>query len=167
MDTGNPYQSPQSPVGVSPDPAQASKQLRIARNIRAICVLYVVFGSTYSLGGFIVLLTAKGQYSSVIAACLILAFGLTVAISAVGVLQKNTLAVPLCQIVSAFFLLAFPVGTFLGGYFLLNVRKVIKKQGRATPCPFCGFVNSADTRICPRCQTRLLTGGGTTTCPDA
>ena len=38
-------------------------------------------------------------------------------ISALGVLWKKAWGIPVCAIISAFYLFGFPIGTILGGYF--------------------------------------------------
>jgi len=34
-------------------------------------------------------------------------------------------------------------------------RKLRNEYGATAPCPHCGRINSASTRICPRCENRL------------
>ena len=118
----NPYQSPNDATTVSvtasPEPS------RVARNIRAICILYVVFGVIAILAGISMLSDPKGTEVSPGVAWAVILGGIIGVISAIGVLRKTTWGIPVCQIVSAVYLLGFPVGTILGGYFLLNIGKV-------------------------------------------
>ena len=120
MSTINPYQSPSAPTAT---PERSPQQKRIARNIRAICILYIVFGSIAVLGGFGMFFDDTGDIPKY-AACLVFLLGLCGIISAVGVLRRKTWGIPICQVVSGVYLLSFPIGTILGAYFLLNIRKV-------------------------------------------
>lgn len=129
----NPYESPREP-GIT-EAAISPKDAKIARNIRAICFLYIVFGGLGVLVGVVGVLAgvagalagSQEQGLPPLVACLIGAVGFTGVVSAIGVLHKRTWGVPICQIVSALYLLSFPIGTLLGAYFLLNIGKV-KKQ---------------------------------------
>ena len=116
----NPYQSPSAATAT---PERSPQQKRIARNIRAICILYIVFGSLAVLGGVGMLFDDSGEIPKWVA-CLVSGLGLCGVISAVGVLRRRTWGVPFCQVVSGIYLLSFPIGTILGAYFLLNIRKV-------------------------------------------
>ncbi len=120
MSTINPYQSP---AGVSEPIPHTPDQTRIIRNIRAICILYVFFGSIAVLGG-IGILCANNEKISPVIGCVPLALGLAGVISAIGVLRRRTWGIPFCQIISALYLMGFPIGTILGGYFLVNIGKV-------------------------------------------
>ena len=116
----NPYQSPKEPAIVS----ERSPSLnRVARNIRAICILYIVLGSLFALGAFAMLIVdnagVPGPFES-----LVLVLALCGVVSAVGVLRRSRWGIPFCQLVSALYLLNFPIGTILGAYFLINIGKV-------------------------------------------
>ena len=131
MAEDNPYQSPRAVNGeyadvsaVAEDPASAAKRARIARNIRAICLLYVVFGSIAVLAGIGLLVDDSPLQASPVFGWGLLVGGCAGIISAMGVLRKRSWGILVCQIVSALYLLSFPVGTILGGYFLLNIGKV-------------------------------------------
>ncbi|MBI3469689.1 MAG: hypothetical protein HY000_42365 [Planctomycetes bacterium] len=117
MSDVNPYQSPASMAGAERSP----DQVRIARNIRAICILYVIFGFFATLGGAVMLFDDQ---VSPLAAGLVLLAGLGGLISAIGVLRRRKWGIPFCQLMSGLYLLSFPIGTILGAYFLLNIRKV-------------------------------------------
>ena len=131
--TTNPYQSPQTPAArvVSPE---AKAKSDTARNIRAICILYSVFGGFCMLVGIVLLLSgAEGRGARPPAVDWIFMIGGAVGlISAIGVLRKQTWGIPVCAIMSAFYMFGFPVGTILGGYFLLNIWKV-KDQFQIVP----------------------------------
>ena len=118
----NPYQSPNEESTVT-DSASLKKP-RIARNIRAICVLYVIFGFLAVLGGIGILLDSKGTGVAPVVGWAVLLGGSVGLVSAIGVIRKKSWGIPVCQIVSALYLLGFPIGTFLGGYFLFNIGKV-------------------------------------------
>ncbi len=128
MTTINPYQSPAEVPSI---PQHTPEQTRIIRNIRAICILYILFGSIAVLAGIGMLSDGNGVPPAI--ACLVFAMGLAGIISAIGVLRRRTWGVLFCQIVSALYLLSFPVGTILGGYFLLNIGKVKDDFRRETP----------------------------------
>lgn len=120
MSSENPYQSPaEVPVEARPSP----EQTRLARNIRAICILYAVFGSVAVLAGIGLFFDDTGAVPRVVP-CIVLPLGLGGLVSAVGVLRKRAWGVPLCRVMSALYLLSFPIGTILGAYFLLNIGKV-------------------------------------------
>lgn len=118
MSTFNPYQSPSE---MADAPRRSPEQARIARNIRAICILYILFGSIAVLGGISM---AFDKTMSPVVPLLAFALGLGGVVSAIGVLRRQTWGVLFCQIVSALYLLSFPIGTILGAYFLLNIGKV-------------------------------------------
>jgi len=120
MSTINPYQSPSGMDGAR---QRSPGQARVARNIRAICILYIVFGSIAVLAGIGMLFDDTGDIPRVVA-CLVASLGLCGVISAVGVLRRKAWGVPFCQIVSGLYLLSFPIGTILGAYYLLNIGKV-------------------------------------------
>lgn len=120
MSDMNPYQSPSSVATV---PEWSPEQLRIGRNIRAICILYMILGSIAVLAGAGLLLERSGEVSPPVA-LLVAALGLAGVVSAAGVLGRRAWGIPFCQIVSGLYLLSFPIGTILGGYFLLNIGKV-------------------------------------------
>ncbi|HEY1066777.1 MAG TPA: hypothetical protein VGE52_11730, partial [Pirellulales bacterium] len=125
--SANPYQAPTTPAFASPAenataplPADLAK---IVRNIRAICVLYLILGSIVALagaGGLFVEPPAGADREGIPKpfAAVMLILGLGGAISAFGVLTRRSWGVPFCQVISACYLLSFPVGTILGGYFL-------------------------------------------------
>ena len=120
MAANNPYQSPSESGYVAP---QSPEQPKIARNIRAICVLYIVFGGLAILGGIGGLVANQGKMPW-FAPYTILALGLCGVISAVGVLRRRRWGLLFCQVMSAIYLLSFPIGTILGGYFLFNIGKL-------------------------------------------
>lgn len=122
MSNINPYQSPfaesEKPAALSPD------LQRVVRNIRAICILYIVLGSIAALGGFVMLLfDDSGEIPKPIAGTIFVC-AVGGVISALGVLRRQRWGVPFCQIISAIYLINFPIGTILGAYFLLNIGKV-------------------------------------------
>jgi tellurite resistance protein TehA-like permease len=103
---------------------------RIVRSIRAICILYVVFGALTVLAAVGALLGHGGPDPPPAAlAWIFLVLGSASAVSAIGVLRKRAWGIPMCRIISAFYLLSFPFGTIFGGYLLLNIGKV-KSQFR-------------------------------------
>lgn len=116
----NPYQSPSE---TTYPPQRTPKQIGIVRNIRAICILYILLGAIAVLAGTALFFDDSGEIPRV-AAGLILVLGLCGVVSAVGVLRRKSWGVPFCQIVSAVYLLNFPIGTILGAYFLWNIGKV-------------------------------------------
>jgi len=120
MSNNNPYQSPSAATAT---PERSPQQKRIARNIRAICILYIVFCSLAVLGGIAMFFDDSGHRPGP-AECLVLILGFCGGISAVGVLRRRSWGIPFCQVVSGVYLLVFPIGTILGAYFLLNIRKV-------------------------------------------
>jgi len=122
MSESNPYKSPNDVTTVTV--TSSPETLRIVRNIRAICILYVVFGAIAVLGGIGMLSDPKDTKVSPSVAWAVVLGGSAGLISAIGVLRKSTWGIPVCQIVSALYLLGFPIGTILGGYFLLNIGKV-------------------------------------------
>jgi len=131
MAEDNPYQSPRAVDGeyadvsaVAEDPAIAAKRARIARNIRAICLLYLLFGTIAVLAGIGLLFDQSQPQASPFLAWGILVGGCAGVVSAIGVLRKRSWGILVCQIVSAVYLLSFPIGTILGAYFLLNIGKV-------------------------------------------
>ncbi len=83
-------------------------QTRIARNIRAICILYIVFGGITVLGGIGLFFDDTGETPQVVP-YLFVALGLCGVISAVGVLRRKTWGVPFCQLMSGLYLLSFPI----------------------------------------------------------
>lgn len=90
-----------------------------ARNIRAICTLYLLVGGIAGMFGFAMFVTnnaAVGLVASVMAAVTI--------IGAMGVLSRCAWGVSWCQVVSILFLLWIPIGTVLGFYFLKHIGKV-------------------------------------------
>lgn len=121
MSTDNPYKSPTAVTAASAE--RSPDHQKIVRNIRAICSLYVLLGLVAILASIALFSSASGEIPSW-AAGLVFVLGLGGVISAVGVLRRKAWGVPFCQVVSAFYLLNFPIGTVLGGYFLLNIRKV-------------------------------------------
>jgi len=127
----NPYQSPlhagvPTDVPLPAELAPVSPQLaRVARNIRAICVLYMIFGVVVLTAGVVTLLADRETHEIPAPAAIILvAAGAAGVISSFGVLRKRKWGILVCQVVSALYLMNFPVGTILGGYFLLNIGKV-------------------------------------------
>jgi uncharacterized membrane protein HdeD (DUF308 family) len=125
----NPYEAPKTtstvPTPLSPE------ESRVARNIRAICILYVVFGAIAILGGIGMVSDPKGMEVPPAVGWAVLVGGAIGLISAIGVLRKSPWGVPVCQIVSAVYLFGFPIGTILGGYFLLHIGQV--KRAFRTP----------------------------------
>jgi len=130
MASTNPYQSPQG-AGTPESSPEVKKRAQIARSIRAICILYTVFGTLAFLGGLGLLFGSPEAPDAPPKwfGWLLLIGGAAGAISAVGVLWKKSWGVPVCAIVSAVYLLSFPVGTILGGYFLFNIWKVRDQFG--------------------------------------
>jgi len=131
--TENPYESPPGASSLVLS-AEAKKNAEIARNIRAICILYTVFGVLFSLAG-LGLLLGSGDSPHPPPRFIVWIFllgGSVGATSAIGVVRKKAWGIPVCAIISAFYLCAFPIGTILGGYFLLNIWKV-KKQFQVVP----------------------------------
>jgi hypothetical protein len=118
----NPYESPRE-AGVV-DPIISPEKTKIARNIRAICFLYIVFGGLAVLGGIGMIADPQGTGVPRFVACLIAIVGCAGIVSAIGVLRRRSWGIVVCQIVSALYLLSFPIGTILGAYFLLNIGKV-------------------------------------------
>ena len=137
----NPYQSPQAVddqyadvLVVPEDPATAAKRARIARSIRAICLLYALFGTIFALAGIALLFDQSQPQASPVLGGVLFVGGCAGVISSIGVLRKRRWGIPVCQIVSALYLLNFPFGTILGGYFLFNIGKVrgeFSKPGRS------------------------------------
>ena len=117
MSAPNPYQTPNE-VKTVPEKS------RTGRNIRAICILYIVFGAVAVLAGIGFLVDPKGADVPPAVGWAVLFGGSFGVISAIGVLCKKMWGIPVCQVVSALYVLGFPVGTILGGYFLLNIGKV-------------------------------------------
>ena len=116
---------PQQSLSNVPAEAQRSQpQARIARNIRAICILYVTFGCIVAPVGTLGLFSAEEDGMPVAVASLFLICGLAGVLSATGVLRRRKWGIPFCQIMSVLYLVAFPIGTILGGYFLLKIDSV-------------------------------------------
>ena len=105
------------------DPALAPDQkARIVRNIRAVCILYIVLGSVIGLGSASLL---RGSEDIPPAAAVgLLVGGAAAVVAGVAVLRRKRWGVPLCRVVSVLYLLNFPIGTILGGYILVNIGKV-------------------------------------------
>lgn len=90
-----------------------------ARNIRAICMLYLVVGSIGTMFAYAMFVSDNvvvGLLASVMAAVTI--------IGPMGVLYRFTWGIRWCQVVSILFLLWIPIGTVLGFYFLKHIGKV-------------------------------------------
>ncbi|HUT95053.1 MAG TPA: hypothetical protein VMY37_36700 [Thermoguttaceae bacterium] len=110
----NPYQSPQAvddeyaDVSVAEDPAIAAKRARTVRSIRAICLLYVLFGTIAVLAGIALLVDNSQPQASPVLGWVLLVGGCAGIISAIGVVRKRSWGIPVCQIVSAVYLLNFP-----------------------------------------------------------
>jgi hypothetical protein len=125
MPSINPYESPREAGNwrtgtISPEMAKT------ARNIRAICILYIVLGAFLMFIGIIFTLNFKEAAIYPLVGIIAFITGCAGLISAIGVLRKCSWGVPVCMIVSAFYLLNFPIGTILGAYFLINIGKVKK-----------------------------------------
>ena len=121
MTTDDPQQSLSNVPAESQRPQQHA---RIARNIRAICILYVTFGCIVAPVGAVGLFSAEEDGMSVAVASLFLLSGLAGVLSATGVLRRRKWGIPFCQIMSVLYLLVIPIGTILGGYFLLKIDNV-------------------------------------------
>ena len=91
MSDPNPYQSPSAPATV---PERSPEQLRIRRSIRAICILYMVFGSIAVLAGLGLLLEGADGVSPLVA-LLVAGLGLAGVVSAAGVLGRRAWGIPL------------------------------------------------------------------------
>lgn len=123
----NPYQSP---AEVHPATQRTSDPTRIFHNIRAVCVLYIIFGGMSALGAIGVLLVDGALPAFDCFALVLIVGGI---IPATALLRGRTWCIPFLEILSAIYLLIFPVGTILGGYFLLNIGKVKDDIRRETP----------------------------------
>jgi hypothetical protein len=120
MSNVNPYQSPTADsVAVEHTPEKA----KVARNIRLICLLYVLFGLV-GFGVGVALLLSEIEASNFGQIMVVTIAGLCGFISGMGVLLRKKWGLVFCQIVSIFFLASIPIGTLLGGYVLLNINKL-------------------------------------------
>lgn len=120
----------QLPSEVPAASQQSPKQVRIARNIRAICLLYLIFGSIFTLVGIGAIFSGDtGDSMPRVVPYVLFLCGLGGVLSAIGVLKRRKWGVPLCLAMSGLYLLVIPIGTILGGYFLLNIDSV-KQQFR-------------------------------------
>lgn len=112
----NPYQSPEAISGDEPTnltPKAAAKFARTARNIRAICILYLVFGSLFTLMIPVSFMPPEpGQppltlwhrvffFTAGVAGC-------AGAVSAFGMLRRKPWGIAVCKALSALYLLNFP-----------------------------------------------------------
>jgi hypothetical protein len=111
------------PIEPSPVSKDSPGRRRIARNIRAICVLYIVFGGIVAMGGIGVLFDESGDVPNYVSGILF-GLGLGGVLSAIGVLRRKTWGIPFCVVISVFYLLGFPLGTLLAAYFLINIGRV-------------------------------------------
>lgn len=112
LDSENPY-------AVALDIAATPVQQSYARNIRAICKLYV-FGGSVAM----VLALSLFFHGELIFGTLLCVIGLVGIVPAMGVLRERSWGVRACQVVSVFYLLWIPLGTILGYYFLKHIGKV-------------------------------------------
>ena len=97
------------------------------RSIDAICIVYIIFGVLISLGGAIAPLAAAQdgrEIPPLVFFALMLAVGIGMVISAIGVRNRKRWAILPCNIVSAMYLFAIPIGTVLGAYFLFKIGEL-------------------------------------------
>jgi hypothetical protein len=121
----NPYESPREMCGklstLSPEMA------RIARNMRAVCMLYVAFGAVESLGAIVLSFSRPPlDVPRPVAIGVMFTLGSAGLIGGLGMLRRYDWGVPVCRVTSVLYLLLFPIGTILGGYGLLNIGKKTK-----------------------------------------
>ncbi|WP_417849716.1 hypothetical protein [Thalassoglobus sp.] len=120
-DSDQPYRPPRSSSRKKRRKSSQSRNTNhenVSRSIRAICVLYVVIGGMFTIAS-LALFSREPILSLVL-----LPLGSGGLVSGIAVLNRRSWGIPFCQIVSAFYLFSFPIGTILGGYFLLNIHKV-------------------------------------------
>ncbi len=90
-----------------------------ARNIRAICMLYLLVGG---IGAIFAL--AMFATNNVLVGLLAFPMAAVTVTGAMGVLFRCAWGVRCCQVVSVLFLFWIPIGTVLGVYFLKHIGKV-------------------------------------------
>lgn len=120
MDEINPFQPP---TQVSIEVTQRQGLDRVARNIRAICWIYVFLGVFCTLGGPVKVLSSKDPFSIAVGS-LIFLVGLGSTVSTLGVLNRKSWGIPMCRVMAVILLTNFPLGTILSVYFLYHIGKV-------------------------------------------
>jgi hypothetical protein len=108
---------------------------KVYRNLKAISILYIIFGSIFSLSGvrfgldFIkdpdtLKLMLRDDIETFVFLILFWVGGLFSLVSAIGFLRRRKWGMIGCLICSCFYLIAFPIGTLLGGYYIVKHRDI-------------------------------------------
>jgi hypothetical protein len=119
----NPYESP---VQVADRrPALSWEKRWKVLVVQIICILYLGFGVIAAIAG--VLMSWDSKLATVTptpGALVFFCIGCLNIVSSFGILTKRAWGVLACQVLSAVYLLGFPIGTILGAYFLINIGEV-------------------------------------------
>ena len=97
------------------------------RNVRAICLLYVFFGSLNFLGGLALMFMLPAEQAAKLPFAVVV-FGVGAVIGAISIVvalagfARKPWGVTGCQVLSVLYVFSFPIGTILAIYFLRNVK---------------------------------------------
>lgn len=100
---------------------------KTVRNVRAICMLYVFFGSLNVLAGLGLMFMLPAEQAAklpfpVMVFGVIAVVGAMSIVVALGGFARKSWGIIGCQVLSALYVFSFPIGTILGIYFLMNVK---------------------------------------------